>query len=55
MNPEARTALPQLAFNGFKSRFREPKAKEGFQDVTELEFRFRGTREEHGVWARYWI
>ncbi|EEY16847.1 bifunctional polynucleotide phosphatase/kinase [Verticillium alfalfae VaMs.102] len=55
MNPESRTALPQLAFNGFKSRFREPKAKEGFQDVTELEFKFRGTREEHGVWARYWI
>ncbi|KAM0274382.1 hypothetical protein ACHAQH_007884 [Verticillium albo-atrum] len=54
MNPESRTVLPQLAFNGFKSRFREPKAKEGFQDVTELEFKFRGTKAEHGVWARYW-
>ncbi|KAF7523370.1 hypothetical protein G7054_g11790 [Neopestalotiopsis clavispora] len=54
MNPEARTVLPQLAFNGFGSRFKEPKAKEGFQDVTEVEFKFKGTKEEHGIWGRYW-
>ncbi|OTB04071.1 hypothetical protein M426DRAFT_262551 [Hypoxylon sp. CI-4A] len=54
MNPEARTALPGLAFNGYFSRFREPKAKEGFQDVVEVEFKFRGTREEYAIWGRYW-
>ncbi|KAI3543823.1 polynucleotide kinase 3 phosphatase [Colletotrichum abscissum] len=55
LNPESRTALPRMAFNGFKSRFKEPKVKEGFQDITELEFAFRGTKEEHEVWAKYWL
>jgi bifunctional polynucleotide phosphatase/kinase len=54
MNPETRTALPKLAFNGFASRFKEPKAKEGFQDIEEVEFKFRGTREEYAIWGRYW-
>ncbi|KAK1760148.1 polynucleotide kinase 3 phosphatase-domain-containing protein [Echria macrotheca] len=54
-NPEDRESLPKLAFNGFASRFKEPKVKEGFQDVTEVEFKFRGTKEEHAIWARYWI
>lgn len=54
LNPEARTVLPQLAFSGFGSRFKEPKVKEGFQDVTEVEFKFKGTKEEHGIWGRYW-
>ncbi|KAI6091033.1 PNK3P-domain-containing protein [Hypoxylon rubiginosum] len=54
MNPEARTALPALAFNGFFSRLREPKVKEGFQDVVEIEFKFRGTKEEYAIWGRYW-
>ncbi|KAH6684945.1 bifunctional polynucleotide phosphatase/kinase [Plectosphaerella plurivora] len=55
MNPESRVVLPKLAFNGFKSRFKEPKASEGFQDITEVEFRFRGSEEERGIWARYWV
>ncbi|KAI1506693.1 polynucleotide kinase 3 phosphatase [Biscogniauxia marginata] len=54
MNPEARTVLPGIAFNGFFSKLREPKAKEGFQDVLEIEFKFRGTREEYAIWGRYW-
>ncbi|RYO96191.1 hypothetical protein DL765_011672 [Monosporascus sp. GIB2] len=54
MNPEARAALPKLAFNGYFARFKEPKAEEGFQDVVEVEFRFRGTREEYAIWGRYW-
>ncbi|KAI4864265.1 PNK3P-domain-containing protein [Hypoxylon rubiginosum] len=54
MNPEARAALPALAFNGFFSRLREPKVKEGFQDVVEIEFKFRGTKEEYAIWGRYW-
>lgn len=55
MNPEARAVLPKMAFNGFKSRFKPPTTKEGFEDVTEVEFRFRGTEEERGIWARYWV
>ncbi|WYZ43506.1 hypothetical protein EsH8_VI_001205 [Colletotrichum jinshuiense] len=55
LNPESRVALPKMAFNGFKSRFKEPKVKEGFQDITEIDFTFRGTKEEHELWARYWL
>ncbi|RCI14507.1 hypothetical protein L249_7013 [Ophiocordyceps polyrhachis-furcata BCC 54312] len=54
-NPEARTGLPKLAFNGFSTRFKEPKLAEGFQDVMEVEFEFRGTQEDYDVWGRYWI
>lgn len=55
MNPESRQLLPKLAFNGFASRFKEPKVKEGFQDVVELDFVFRGTPEEYAIWGRYWV
>ncbi|MBE3042360.1 hypothetical protein IMZ48_07215, partial [Candidatus Bathyarchaeota archaeon] len=55
MNPEKRESLPRIAFNTFNSRFKEPKMKEGFEDVVEVDFAFRGTKEEHGVWARYWL
>ncbi|KAI1214413.1 PNK3P-domain-containing protein [Annulohypoxylon truncatum] len=54
MNPETRASLPALAFNGFFSRFKEPKVKEGFQDVVEIEFKFSGTKEEYAIWGRYW-
>ncbi|KAK2606504.1 hypothetical protein N8I77_005247 [Diaporthe amygdali] len=54
MNPEARTALPKLAFNGFASRFKKPSIKEGFQDVVEVDFKFRGSKEEFAIWGRYW-
>ncbi|OHW99065.1 polynucleotide kinase 3 phosphatase [Colletotrichum incanum] len=55
LNPESRAALPKMAFNGFKSRFKEPRVKEGFQDITEVDFTFRGTKEEHELWAKYWL
>ncbi|KAK4120461.1 PNK3P-domain-containing protein [Parathielavia appendiculata] len=55
LNPEARKGLPKLAFNGFASRFKEPKTEEGFQDVVPIDFKFRGTREEYEVWGRYWV
>lgn len=55
LNPEARQALPKLAFTGFASRYKEPQLKEGFQDIIEVDFKFRGTKDEHGAWARYWI
>ncbi|KEZ44702.1 hypothetical protein SAPIO_CDS2785 [Scedosporium apiospermum] len=55
MNPERREALPKLAFNSFMSRFKQPQEKEGFEDIVEVEFRFRGTKDEHEIWARYWL
>ncbi|KAK3346958.1 polynucleotide kinase 3 phosphatase-domain-containing protein [Lasiosphaeria hispida] len=55
LNPESRQSLPKLAFNGFGSRFKEPKLKEGFQDILEVEFRFRGTKEEYEIWSQYWV
>jgi bifunctional polynucleotide phosphatase/kinase len=55
LNPEARLGLPKLAFTGFSSRFKEPKEKEGFQDVTEVKFTFRGTEDEYALWGRYWV
>ncbi|TWU78434.1 hypothetical protein ED733_008847 [Metarhizium rileyi] len=54
LNPEARSVLPKLAFTGFASRYKEPQLKEGFQDIIEVEFKYRGTKEEYVVWARYW-
>ncbi|KAI0513132.1 DNA kinase/phosphatase Pnk1 [Xylaria bambusicola] len=54
LNPETRSALPPLAFNGFFSRLREPTVKEGFQHVLPIEFKFRGTEEEYAIWAQYW-
>lgn len=55
LNPESRQVLPKLAFTGFASRFKEPQDKEGFQDVTQLPFSFRGSREEYALWGRYWM
>ncbi|KAK1765385.1 polynucleotide kinase 3 phosphatase [Phialemonium atrogriseum] len=55
LNPESRPSLPKLAFNGFSSRFKEPKLKEGFQEIVEVDFKFRGTKEEYEVWGRYWL
>ncbi|KAK4145074.1 polynucleotide kinase 3 phosphatase-domain-containing protein [Dichotomopilus funicola] len=55
LNPEARDALPKIAFTGFASRFKEPKLEEGFQDIIPVDFKFRGTKEEYGVWGRYWV
>ncbi|KAK2594372.1 DNA kinase/phosphatase Pnk1 [Conoideocrella luteorostrata] len=55
LNPESRQVLPKLAFTGFASRYKEPHLKEGFQDIMEFEFKFRGSKEEYDTWARYWI
>jgi hypothetical protein len=41
MNPEARTMLPKMAFTGFASRYREPTADEGFEDITKVNFKVR--------------
>ncbi|KAM7196907.1 Polynucleotide kinase 3 phosphatase domain containing protein [Naviculisporaceae sp. PSN 640] len=55
LNPESRKSLPKLAFNTFASKFKEPKPTEGFQDIVEVDFKFRGTEEEYGLWGRYWL
>lgn len=54
MNPEKRQLLPKMAFTGFASRFREPSVEEGFQDITQLDFVFRGTEEDKKLWSKYW-
>lgn len=54
MNPEQRTMLPKLAFTGYNARFKEPKVKEGFEDVVEVEFKFRGGDDDYAIWGRYW-
>lgn len=54
LNPEARAPLPKLAFNSFSSRFKAPNLDEGFQDVVEVDFKFRGTKDEYAKWGRYW-
>lgn len=55
LNPEARDSLPPIAFNRFTSRFQPPKTSEGFQDIVEVDFEFRGTQEEYAQWGRYWV
>ena len=53
-NPEKRAILPGMAFNGFTSRYREPKLEEGFQDIVRVPFIFRGDEEGKGVWSKFW-
>ncbi|CAK4026681.1 Bifunctional polynucleotide phosphatase kinase [Lecanosticta acicola] len=55
LNPEKRALLPKMAFTGFASRYREPHLEEGFQDITQVEFLFRGTEEDKARWEKYWI
>ncbi|SCO78149.1 related to bifunctional polynucleotide phosphatase/kinase [Fusarium oxysporum] len=54
LNPESRQILPKMAFTGFASRFKPPQMKEGFQDITEVQFQFRGSQDEYKIWGRYW-
>jgi bifunctional polynucleotide phosphatase/kinase len=55
LNPESRQVLPKLAFTTFASRYRPPKLKEGFEDIVEVKFQFRGSKAEYEVWGRYTI
>jgi hypothetical protein len=40
-NRESRSILPHAAFSGFASRYREPKASEGFVDIIKTDFLVR--------------
>ncbi|KAL9592511.1 MAG: hypothetical protein Q9179_006644 [Wetmoreana sp. 5 TL-2023] len=54
-NPEKRMILPHTAFSSFASRFKQPKADEGFEDVVRVDFQFQGDGEQRKLWSRYWI
>lgn len=49
-----RKFLPRPAWTSFDTAFQAPKVEEGFQDIIEVPFKFRGTRDEYQVWAQYW-
>ncbi|OAL24904.1 hypothetical protein AYO20_10609 [Fonsecaea nubica] len=55
MNPENRTQLPGIAFRSFVQRFQEPKLEEGFEDIYQVDFEFKGTEEQKRLWSRYWV
>jgi hypothetical protein len=52
MNPENRTILPGLAFKGFSSRYQQPVLSEGFQDITEVKFKVRFSRNNNNACLR---
>ncbi|KXJ96665.1 polynucleotide kinase 3 phosphatase-domain-containing protein [Microdochium bolleyi] len=54
LNPEGRASLPSMAFHGFNSRFSRPTTIEGYEDIIEMEFKFRGSKDEYAIWGRYW-
>lgn len=55
LNPEARELLPKAAFTSFTSRFQPPKLSEGFQDIVEVPFVFKGDQKDYALWGRYWV
>jgi bifunctional polynucleotide phosphatase/kinase len=54
-NPESRNSLPGIAFGDFARRFRAPTLNEGFDDIIPVEFTFRGSEEEKGLWSQHWV
>lgn len=55
MNPEGRSMLPAVAFRSFQQRYIPPSINEGFQDITPIDFQFRGTTEQRRVWGQYCV
>ncbi|KAL1996975.1 hypothetical protein VTN49DRAFT_7840 [Thermomyces lanuginosus] len=55
LNPEHRPPLPGMAFIDFQRRYEEPKLEEGFEDITRVDFVFRGTEEEKAIWKNFWV
>ncbi|KAG6185459.1 hypothetical protein E4U27_000515 [Claviceps purpurea] len=49
-----RKILPALAWISFDKDFQKPSIEEGFQDIIQVPFQFRGTLDEYKVWAQYW-
>ncbi|KAJ6257168.1 [Pyruvate dehydrogenase [acetyl-transferring]]-phosphatase [Drechslerella dactyloides] len=47
LNPEKRESVPSMAFLNYKSKFQEPQLSEGFEDITVVDFEFRGTDAEN--------
>lgn len=44
-----------MAFIDFQRRYEEPKLEEGFEDITRVDFVFRGTEEEKAIWKNFWV
>ncbi|CAG8741921.1 8830_t:CDS:2, partial [Funneliformis caledonium] len=42
--------LPEIAFVAFKSRFIEPKAEEGFEEIKKINFIFEGNEDKRRTW-----
>ena len=53
-NPENRTILPNSALPAYMNAFQVPEKKEGFEDITKVDFVFEGTEDERKVWSQYW-
>ncbi|QSZ31625.1 hypothetical protein DSL72_001192 [Monilinia vaccinii-corymbosi] len=54
MNPEKRKILPKVAFTSFTSRYQRPELIEGFQDITEVPFKFEGSEAQREIWTQHW-
>ncbi|KAJ8488116.1 hypothetical protein ONZ45_g14072 [Pleurotus djamor] len=50
---EARSAVPYLAFTGFRSAFEEPEMDEGFDEVKKINFVWEGGEEERKRWEMW--
>ncbi|KAJ8483437.1 hypothetical protein ONZ45_g14602 [Pleurotus djamor] len=50
---EARSAVPYLAFTGFRSAFEEPEMDEGFDVIKKINFVWEGGEEERKRWEMW--
>jgi len=51
---ENRKLLPMSAIYIFANRFQEPTLDEGFEQITKIDFQFRGTPQEQEIWSMWW-
>ncbi|CAG8632801.1 9350_t:CDS:10 [Funneliformis mosseae] len=47
--------LPEIAFVAFKSRFIEPKAEEGFEEIKKINFNFEGNEDKRRTWEMWYL
>ncbi|KAL0947240.1 hypothetical protein HGRIS_013361 [Hohenbuehelia grisea] len=48
-----RSAVPYLAFTGYRSAFEQPELSEGFSEIKNVNWVFRGTPEERKYWSMW--
>lgn len=51
-NQKLRDTLPQIAFSSYKTRYEVPKMSEGFAEIKQIFFVFKGTEEQKANWLR---